>query len=110
MPERDAAEIVARIRRCFERGDVLLSVHARQEMAEESISTDELGEAIATAELLEDYPDHRRGPCCLLFGTTQSGRPLHAVCTTDLASLIVITMYEPTPPRWATPRERGRTQ
>lgn len=110
MPERDAAEIVGRIRSCFERGDVLLTVHARQEMAEESIDTDELSEAIATAEILEDYPDHRRGPCCLLVGTTQSGRPLHVVCTTDLASVIVITVYEPTPPRWATPHQRGRTQ
>lgn len=109
MPERDAAEIVDRIRRCFERGDVFFSVHARQEMAEEGIETDELGAAVATAELLEDYPEHRRGPCCLLVGTTRTGRSLHVVCTTDLASVIVITVYEPTPPRWVTPHRRGGT-
>jgi hypothetical protein len=110
VPERDRTEIVGRIRRAFERDDVDLSIHARQEMAAEGISVEELADAIATAELLEDDPDHRRGPCCLLVGTTRTGRYVHVVCTTDLPGVVVITMYEPKPPRWPTPRERRRAE
>lgn len=109
MCDRDSTTIVDRIRRCFERDEVVLTLHARREMADESVNTRELSEAVSTATLLEDYPEHRRGPCCLLCGTTQNGRPLHIVCTTQLEPLVVITVYEPKPPKWMTPLRRGRT-
>jgi Domain of unknown function (DUF4258) len=81
--------------------------HAQEEMAEEGILLDEVLEAIASAQVVENYPGHRRGPCCLVAGYTASGRPLHVVCTTERPLLILITVYEPTPPRWVTPTERG---
>jgi hypothetical protein len=55
---------------------------------------------------LEHYPEHRRGACCLVNGSTEEGRPLHVVCTTGQPLLILITVYEPRSPRWLTPRER----
>jgi Domain of unknown function (DUF4258) len=54
------------------------------------------------------YPDHRRGACCLLCGYTDSGRPLHLVCTTLQSPVILITVYEPKLPKWETPTQRGR--
>lgn len=107
MPQREPAELVWRIRRAFEAEEFRLTLHAQQEMVEENISLAEVLEAVATAVLLEDYPQHRRGPCCLISGETARGRPLHVVCTTDLPVLIVITTYEPRPPRWVTPFRRG---
>ena len=47
------------------------------------------------------------GSCCLLGGRTREGRPLHIVCTTSHPLAIIITVYEPKPPKWATPNERG---
>jgi hypothetical protein len=57
--------------------------------------------------VLENYPEHRRGACCLLYGRAANGRHLHVVCTTAQPVLIVITVYEPRPPRWITPTQRG---
>lgn len=106
MTDRDPGKILARIRRCFERGEVLLTQHARREMAAEKVTVDELVEAVSTATLLEDYPEHRRGPCGLLSGETPEGRSLHIVCTTDLPHVVVITVYEPMPPKWVSPLRR----
>ncbi len=89
---------------CFE--NVRITEHAHQEMVEESITFDEILEAVDTGQILENYPKHRRGACCLLNGLTDAGRPLHIVCTTARAVLIIITVYEPKPPRWQTPTQR----
>ena len=40
--------------------------HAQQEMAEEAVSLDEVLDVLISGQVLEDYPEHRRGACCLL--------------------------------------------
>jgi hypothetical protein len=77
-------------------------------MVEEDIRLDEVLEVIMRGEILEHYPKHRRGACCLLGGTTEARRPLHVDCTTALPMLIVITAYEPKLPKWINPTERRR--
>ncbi|MEX0701430.1 MAG: DUF4258 domain-containing protein [Planctomycetales bacterium] len=84
-----------------------MTQHVQQEMIEEGISLDEVLEAVGCGEIVENYPHHRRGACCLLHGTTAGGRPLHVVCTTSKPLLIMITVYEPKPPKWITPTERA---
>ncbi len=88
--------------------NVRITQHAHREMVEEEITLDELLEAIVSGQVLEDYPEYRRGACCLVNGTTNEGRPLHIVCTTALPVLIIITAYEPKAPKWVTPVERNR--
>jgi len=98
--------VLRRIRAHGETENIRITQHAQQEMVEEGITLDELLEAIASGQILEDYPEHRRGPCCLLNGFTREGRPIHIVCTTAQPMLIVITVYEPKPPKWVTPLQR----
>lgn len=86
--------------------NIRVTQHAHQEMVEENIALDEVLQAIATAQILENYPEHRRGPCCLLGGITQIQRPLHIVCTTAQPVLIIITVYEPKLPKWVSPTQR----
>jgi Domain of unknown function (DUF4258) len=86
---------------------IRITDHAREEMEEESITLAEVLEAIAAGQIIENYPDHRRGSCCLLYGLTRQRRPLHVVCTTSLPLLVIITAYIPTPPRWINPIERS---
>jgi uncharacterized protein DUF4258 len=109
MPEIRAADDgspLDRIRAQAASGTVRLTQHAHQEMVDENITLAELLEALDTGEVLEDYPEHRRGPCCLLNGRTHGGRPLHIVCTTTVSVLIIITAYEPKLPKWMTPTQR----
>lgn len=99
--------ILARIRDQLASDAVLLTQHAQQEMVEEEVGLDEVYQALESGAVLENYPDHRRGACCLIGGYTLEGRALHVVCTTARAELIVITVYEPKPPKWVSPTERG---
>ena len=86
--------------------NIRITQHAQQAMAEADITLDEVLEAITTGELLEYYPKHRRGGCCLLNGVTRRARSIHIVCTTAQPVLIIITVYEPRPPKWVTPTQR----
>ena len=92
------------------RGDnIRLTQHAQQEMVEENIVLDEVLEVVSQGQILENYPHHRRGACCLLNGFTLSGRAIHVVCTTAQSTLIIITVYEPKPPKWITPTQRRQS-
>jgi hypothetical protein len=86
---------------------VRITVHAHQEMVEEDISYDQVLEVLSLPRILENYPEHKRGPCCLVCRKISSGRFIHVVCTTSMEVTIIITVYEPKPPKWATPFERG---
>lgn len=99
--------IVERIRAQIAREAVRITAHAHAEMVEEGIALDEVFQTLRTGQVLEHYPEHRRGACCLAGGSSDAGRPLHVVCTTENPVLIVITVYEPKPPKWPTPQERG---
>ena len=89
---------------------LLMTAHGDEEAREEDISLNDIREAIAEGEIIEDYPAHRRGPCCLIHARVSSGRDLHLVITTDKIPPRIITVYEPKPPRWTTPRERRTTR
>jgi hypothetical protein len=108
MPQHDARlTIEARIRTLTTQGKIQLTIHAHQEMVAENITVAELLSALSRCTVLENYPGHKRGACCLVCGQADSGRYLHVVCTTDRPELIIITMYEPKLPKWETPFKRG---
>jgi type II secretory pathway pseudopilin PulG len=106
VSETDTSEVLKAIRAQASAANFRVTQHAQQEMVEENISLDETLQAIVVGQVLENYPRHRRGPCCLLHGVTDAGRNLHVVCTTALPLLIIITVYEPLPPKWPTPTQR----
>jgi hypothetical protein len=106
VPNKDAT--LQRIRAQAAAQNIRITQHAHQEMVEESITLDHVLEAIANGQILENYPAHRRGACCLLYGRTKDGRDLHVVCTTAKPVLIIITVYEPRAPKWSTPTQRER--
>ena len=99
---------LTKIRKQAMAGEVRITQHAQEEMDAEEITLDEVLMAIANSSILEDYPEHKRGSCCLLYGCTFAGRHLHVVCTTSQPVLIVITVYEPLPPKWVTPVQRRK--
>ncbi len=51
--------------------------------------------------IVEDYPQDKYGPSCLLLGFTDAGRPLHIqVSYPSRPVLKIITMYEPDLREW----------
>ena len=91
---------------------ILFSQHAVAQMSrpERMITPIEIRKVISTGEIIEDYPGHRRGPCCLVYARVSRGRNLHVVVTTEKIPPRVITVYEPKPPYWVTPRQRRRAR
>jgi hypothetical protein len=77
------------------------SQHAVDQSIIRHISVQELREAIANGEIIEDYPDDKYGPSCLIFGFTLANRPVHIQCSYPSRPLIkIVTLYEPDPRRW----------
>ncbi len=70
----------------------------------------EIGNAVGSAELLEEYLNDRPYPSCLLLGHTLEGRALHFVAAYDESAprVILVTVYAPDPGRWEGGRRRKR--
>ena len=85
----DLPAILAAIRAHAANENIRISQHAQQEMTEEDVILDHVLSVLASGHVLENYPEHRRGACCLLNGLTGDERPLHVVCTTIRCPLIV---------------------
>lgn len=84
------------------------SKHAVDQSIIREISIIEMGEAISGGgEIIEDYPEDKYGPSCLILGFTKTGRPLHIQCSYPSRLLIkIITLYEPDPDLWVDFRVR----
>jgi hypothetical protein len=77
------------------------SKHAVDQALLRNVRTQELREAIAHGQVIEDYPEDKYGPSLLLLGFTAVGRPLHIQCSYPSRPLIkIITVYEPDPEMW----------
>lgn len=78
------------------------SKHAVDQSIIRDISVLELEEAVTgKSEIIEDYPDDKYGPSCLILGYTKMDRPLHIQCSYPSSPFIkIITLYEPDPELW----------
>ncbi|MDZ4179256.1 MAG: DUF4258 domain-containing protein [Coriobacteriia bacterium] len=78
------------------------SKHAVDQSIIRGISVIELEEAISNrSEVIEDYPEDKYGPSCLILGFTVNGRPLHVQCSYPSRPMVrIVTVYEPDPNLW----------
>jgi hypothetical protein len=90
--------------RAAARKRVLYLPHAIDQMnaPDELITTEEVRTVIFAGEIIEDYPEDRRGHSCLILGYSPTDqRPLHVVCSPKEEYLAIITAYLPDPVRWS---------
>jgi hypothetical protein len=77
------------------------SKHAVDQSIVRRVTLQEIHHAIAVGEIIEDYPNDKYGPSCLVFGCTREGRPLHIQCSYPSRPLLkIITLYEPDASLW----------
>jgi hypothetical protein len=69
---------------------------------------DDVRAALTNGEIIEQYPDDRPFPSCLLLGHTAAGQPLHVVCGSDGRELWLITAYVPNLAEWTENYTRRR--
>lgn len=89
------------IRRQLAAGEFEFTRHALKRTAERNISESEIRATAQNIELIEDYPDDKYSPSCLILGLTQEKRALHLqVSYADTPLVRIITLYEPDPEEW----------
>ena len=97
------------VRSLLREGRWAWSAHAQQAAGGWQVGAEDLIEMLSAAEILEEYPSTGRGPSALLLGHTRTGRPLHAVVGySRTGNLVIVTVYEPTMPKWRDPQTRNR--
>lgn len=102
-----AKERLEQIRQELARGDFEFTQHAFKRAVERNLSDTEICEAGRTAERIEDYPDDKYAPGCLLLGFTRNGRPLHfQMSYIESDAVKIITLYEPAANEWYNYRQR----
>jgi hypothetical protein len=88
-------------------GQYSLSRHALKRLVERNISPETLREAGGSAEVIEDYPDDKYTPSCLLLGFSAVGTPLHLhVSRSCNPTVRIITLYVPSSSDWDDFRHR----
>jgi hypothetical protein len=96
------------IKQDFRSGDYRYTQHAVERTTERMITRNEIEQAIENGEIIENYPDDKYGPSCLIYGSTDGGRPLHLQCSLP-PKVKLITVYEPDPAEWIDNRIRRST-
>ena len=83
--------------------------HARLAMRGDDITVDDVISALA-GDVIEEYPDDKPFPSCLVCGKTHDGKPLHVVCAMPkhVNMLIIITVYIPSKDEWVESKKRRR--
>ena len=67
---------------------------------ERMITTSEVRSVVLEGELIEDYPEDRRGHSCLIYGEGHGERKIHVVCSPKDEYLAVIAAYLPSEYEW----------
>ena len=96
-------DTLARIKTLAASGEVLLSQHAYDRLAENGIAAADIEAGIAGAIEIEDYPEYHKGPSVLVLQADTNGQPIHVlwgIRKGTTAPAIVVTAYRPDPSRW----------
>ncbi len=90
---------------------IRITDHADEETQADGLSFDEVFNSVLHGETIEDYPDDRPYPSCLIYGQTFSDEPVHSVWaySEETEWAILITVYRPDPQRWLEWRTRRPT-
>ena len=92
---------LVQIRRQLRQGQFEFSRHAFRRAIERDISDQEIIQTGTNVTIIEDYPEDKYAPSCLLLGFTDAGRPLHIQVSFIESDLVrIITLYEPEEADW----------
>lgn len=93
--------MIDQLRDKIRRGLVEYSLHATRQLIARNITPEEVAQSVLAGEVIEDYPQDKYGPSCLLVGRTLNQRVLHVPCMHPSRPLVkVVTAYEPDPAEW----------
>jgi hypothetical protein len=92
------------VRKLVADGEVKVSSHGYDELAEDDILVRDIMLSVDTAQVVEDYPTFGKGPCVLVLQRDGNGRPVHVVWGIPRGHArpgVLVTAYRPDPARWS---------
>jgi hypothetical protein len=98
------SETFQRVRELVARGEIQISAHGYDELAQDGILVNDIVRGLNDASIIEDYPDYPKGPCVLVLGRDGEGQPIHVVWgipRSKSTPAVVVTAYRPDPAQWA---------
>lgn len=87
---------------------IRITEHADEESQADQLTFDEVFVSVFQGEIIEDYPDDKPYPSCLVYGETFNKKPVHSVWAYNQENqwAVLITVYRPDPKRWLDWRTR----
>jgi hypothetical protein len=84
--------------------------HADEEAQADRLSFDGILFSVLQGEIIEDYPDDKPYPSCLIYGDSFSGGAIHSVWgyNQETKWAVLITVYRPDRERWIDWRTRRK--
>ena len=93
-----------RIQTLVAHNEVRVSLHGSEELAADDVQVRDVIAGVATAVMIEDYPDYPKGRCCpIVLQWDAANRPVHVVWGIPSgreSPAVVVTAYRPDPLRW----------
>jgi hypothetical protein len=83
--------------------DARISEHGYDEMIEDGIYARDVLAGLTEGIVIEDYPQHPKGPCVLVLQKDGRGEPIHVVWGIPrgrTSPAVLITAYRPDRKRW----------
>jgi hypothetical protein len=89
---------------------IRITDHADEEAEGDNLIFDEIYFSVLNGEVIENYPNDKPYPSCLIYGQTFSGDPVHSVWAFNEQTqwTVLITAYRPDPTRWINWRKRRK--
>lgn len=97
------SEFVDKVRALIRAGDVRISEHGYDELAEDGLTAREVFSGVPDAMFVEEYPNYPKGPCVLFLQKDRIGAPIHVVWGIPKGHnnpVVLVTGYRPDPLRW----------
>jgi hypothetical protein len=101
------------IQRLVARGEAQISNHGYDELAADDIFAGDALAGVATALLVEDYPQAPKGPSVLVLQRDAENRPIHVVWGIpgdQGRPAVLVTAYRPDLSRWSADFLRRRSR
>jgi hypothetical protein len=97
------SETLRRVQALVAHGEYVVSRHGFRELAADDIVAEDVVAGVASAVVVEDYPESRKEPSVLVLQRDRHGRPIHimwGVPRDGGTPAILVTAYRPAPDRW----------
>jgi hypothetical protein len=90
------------IRESIKADKIRITDHADDEAQADNLLFEEIFISVQRGEIIEQYPDDKPYPSCLVFGKNFKNEPVHSVWAynVETRASVLITVYRPDPKRW----------